>query len=91
MRSYTIDGNNFNGVETFYDEITSVFAFPDYFGRNLDAVYDCLTDIGDDVEIIWLNSVKSKEELSRDTTQAGFYGSLIRTLAEVPDLTLILK
>lgn len=91
MRKYTIDGEDFNGVETFYDELSKIFAFPDYFGRNLDGIYDCLTDIDDEIELIWLNHKKSKDELSKDTTQAGFYGTLMYTFKDVPNLTLTLK
>ena len=29
----------------FFQEIAHVLSFPDYFGRNWDAVYDCLTDL----------------------------------------------
>ncbi len=32
-------------VEAVYDYLTEELAFPDYFGRNLDALHDCLTDI----------------------------------------------
>ncbi len=88
MRTYTIDGKNFDGVETFYDEIARVCAFPDYFGRNLDALYECLIDIDDEMLIVWKNNKKSKQELSADTSQAGFYGSLLRTFDDVPGLTL---
>lgn len=28
------------------------FGFPEYYGENLDALYDCLTDIAEDMEIV---------------------------------------
>ena len=31
--------------EAVYDYLTRELAFPAYFGRNLDALHDCLTDI----------------------------------------------
>lgn len=91
MKSYVIDGNNFNGVETFYDECIRVFAFPDYFGRNLDALYEMLVDMDDEIEIRWKNSNKSKMDFSSDATQIGFFGTLVRTMEDVPDLKLILE
>ena len=32
-------------AEAVYDYLTAELALPDYFGRNLDALHDCLTDI----------------------------------------------
>ena len=32
--------------EAVYDYLQEELCLPDYFGRNLDALHDCLTDIG---------------------------------------------
>ena len=32
--------------DAVYDYLSEELAFPPYFGRNLDALHDCLTDIG---------------------------------------------
>ena len=32
-------------AEAVYDHLSEELAFPPYFGRNLDALHDCLTDI----------------------------------------------
>lgn len=39
-----------------HDYIMEVLDFPDYYGKNLDALYDCLTDIGVRTEIHLVNS-----------------------------------
>lgn len=39
-----------------HDYIMEVLNFPDYYGKNLDALYDCLTDIGVRTEIHLVNS-----------------------------------
>jgi RNAse (barnase) inhibitor barstar len=39
-----LDGNLAESREEFFTEIARAMHFPDYFGRNWDAVYDCLTD-----------------------------------------------
>ena len=39
-----LDGNKAGTRAGFFQEIAGALHFPDYFGRNWDAVYDCLTD-----------------------------------------------
>ena len=36
--------------------------FPDYYGKNLDALYDCLCEIGIETQIVLVNS----SEVSKD-------------------------
>ena len=38
-----------------HDYLKRIFNFPDYYGKNLDALYDCLTDIGVETEVRLLN------------------------------------
>lgn len=42
MKTYVLDSARFSDVESFYDEVSAIFGFPEYFGRNLDAMADCL-------------------------------------------------
>lgn len=88
---YTLDASRFNGMETFYDEVIRTFSFPDHFGRNLDALYDCLTDIGEDMNVIWINSEKSRTDFADDATQPGFFGQVVATFREVHGLELELR
>lgn len=39
-------------AEAVYEYLRKELAFPPYFGRNLDALYDCLTDIGAPTHLI---------------------------------------
>ena len=39
-----VDGNVAANRDGFFDELSRTMRFPDYFGRNWDAVFDCLTD-----------------------------------------------
>ena len=45
-----------------HDYLKKSLNFPDYYGKNLDALYDCLTDIGVDTEIV----LKNKSYVSYD-------------------------
>ena len=35
-----------------HDDLAEAFGFPAYYGRNLDALHDCLGDIGEDTAVI---------------------------------------
>lgn len=35
-----------------HDYLAEALNFPDYYGKNLDALYDCLTEISCDIELI---------------------------------------
>ncbi len=45
-----------------HDYLKDALNFPDYYGKNLDALYDCLCEIGVETEIVLINS----EEVSKD-------------------------
>ena len=40
-----IDSRKVKTRERFHDEVSSAFRFPDYYGRNIHALRDCLTDL----------------------------------------------
>jgi ribonuclease inhibitor len=91
MKQYIIDGNHFSEVESFYKEVSQVFSLPDYFGNNLDALYDVLSDMEEPIEVIWQNSQKSKIDFSKSKDRPTFFAQVISTLQEVPHLTLTLE
>lgn len=43
-----------------HDYIMEALDFPEYYGKNLDALYDCLTEISCEIELI------NSEEVSED-------------------------
>lgn len=45
-----------------HDYLKDVLNFPEYYGKNLDALYDCLCEIGVETEIVLING----EGLSKD-------------------------
>lgn len=48
-----IDGNLIK--EDGHDYLKDALNFPEYYGKNLDALYDCLCEIGIETEIILIN------------------------------------
>lgn len=50
MKQITLDGNILADAVKVHDYIKEMLGFPEYYGKNLDALYDCLTDL-EDMEI----------------------------------------
>ncbi len=60
---YTLDFSNVNYFFEFHFVIKEELDFPDYYGCNWSAFWDCLTDMVDDpvhIEIIGLDNVERK-------------------------------
>lgn len=53
MKTIELDGKLIK--KEGHDYLKEMFNFPDYYGKNLDALYDCLTDIGVETEVRLLN------------------------------------
>ena len=64
-----LNGHKIHTLAQFYDVINKKLQLPDYFGRNLDALNDCLKDYNDLTIAIWHgDTFLSKEKSSlRDT------------------------
>ena len=60
----TIDGTAFSDVSSFYQYLSLLFGFPEWFWWNLDALYDILSDTNISYKIIWENAAISKKNLS---------------------------
>ena len=41
-----LDGSQAQTIESFYDLIAQILNFPDYFGKNLDALDEMINDLG---------------------------------------------
>jgi hypothetical protein len=89
---HPVDGRDMPNKAAALDAIAAVLSFPDYFGRNLDALYDLLTDLS------WLPAgehvlVWSQPAVLRRGDPAGYAG-LAATLRDAvaagggPDRTL---
>ena len=62
----SIDGNKISTEEEFHIEISKALKFPDYYGKNLDALWDCLTGyIDTNINLIWSNHQFSKTSLGK--------------------------
>ena len=44
MQSYRLDGSYFQSPESMHEHLLTQFAFPSYYGKNLDAFWDCISE-----------------------------------------------
>jgi ribonuclease inhibitor len=47
MKRITLDARKMNTRENAHEYLAKKCGFPDYYGKNLDAAYDCLTSMVD--------------------------------------------
>ena len=57
MKQVILNGNILADATQVHDYLKEMLEFPEYYGKNLDALHDCLTDL-EDVEI----TITSPEE-----------------------------
>jgi len=85
-----IDGIAFSSAERLHDELALKLGFPDWYGRNWDALLDCLSSIDDPASNLCAHwefrsgkrLVFSVRSLSMDSTDAGLLLLLAQTLAD---------
>lgn len=51
MKQIILDGNVLADAAKVHDYLMEMLDFPEYYGKNLDALHDCLTDL-EDIEIM---------------------------------------
>ena len=67
MRTITLDLERMTSVPALHKYLRSALALPVYYGANLDALYDCLTEIAETTQIVVPDNVTDNEKL-------GWYG-----------------
>ena len=50
MKQITLDGNRLCDASSVHTYLKDMLDFPEYYGNNFDALYDCLTDL-EEIEI----------------------------------------
>lgn len=55
MEIIILDGNRMTSRDRAYEYINKTMRFPEYAGKNLDALHDCLSELSGDVIIIIQN------------------------------------
>lgn len=80
MRQHvTLSGNKMTSREVLHTYLAKKLAFPSYYGKNLDALHDCLTERCDPLHITVTYTERLKENL-------GDYGdALLQVLQDIAE------
>ncbi|ETP73399.1 Barstar, RNAse (barnase) inhibitor [Lachnospiraceae bacterium JC7] len=83
---YFLDLSDVTDRDELYDAIEDQLPVPNYFGRNLDALYDDLSEVIDDCTLI----VKNFEEFAEHDPQyfKKFKHTLKDLMVEIPDFSV---
>lgn len=63
MRTVYLDLNEMRTPDDFHVHIANLLKFPGFYAKNLNALFDCLTDIGEDTEIVFPQAAVKPEYL----------------------------
>ena len=63
MMKIILDGNDILNREDFFEAVNQSLDFPDYFGNNLDALYDVLTEDFEEKTIVVKGIEQSSDEM----------------------------
>jgi len=67
VKRCVLEGASVRSLNELYDELARCLPLPDYFGRNLDALWDVLSsDIEGPFEIVWRSAELSKQAMGAD-------------------------
>ncbi len=60
-----LDGKKMCGRREAHDHLQQQLSLPDYYGRNLDALYDCLTERSERTELVLVDYDLCREALGK--------------------------
>ena len=75
MRKITLDIERMRSLPMLHKYLHTALALPEYYGTNLDALYDCLTEIAEPTELVVPKKVA-------DEAYLGWYGQQFLQLLE---------
>ena len=79
MKRIRLDGKKMTSRSQAHEYIMKKLNFPEYYGKNLDALADCLSEISDETEIRITNEDKLIENLGNQ------YKGFIRVFSDIAE------
>lgn len=87
MAEITLDGMEIQSMEEVHDLFARGLDLPEWYGRNLDALFDCLTDAHEPLTVRLLHEDELRERLGR--RGSALIRLLRRAARETPNVTLL--
>ncbi len=84
MNRVQISAATWDTPEKAHDALKKALSFPDYYGRNLDALHDCLTDLKD-TQLVIEDCAVASEKMEK---WPGFLSVFFDSAAENPGLEI---
>ncbi len=78
---YTIDLSDVGDKEALHDKLAHSLPLPDYYGRNLDALYDCLLEPHEPWNISFTGCGQAESRLG------GYFAGFRDTFADAEEFT----
>lgn len=75
MRVCVLDGREIKDRETLHEVLAEALKLPDWYGRNLDALFDCLTEVQEETYV----QILQEEELDM---HLGSYGEALKKVLQ---------
>lgn len=89
MAEIILDGLELQSLEEVHDRFARALALPEWYGRNLDALFDCLTEQSEPMTVRLLHQEALEDRLGR--RGLALVRLLRRAAAENPRVTLLRK
>jgi RNAse (barnase) inhibitor barstar len=71
MKIHKIDADEIDNWDKFHDYFFEEFSFPGYYGRNMNAWIDCMSDLTpEEGHIIHINNIKKLKEKNMEIYEA---------------------
>ena len=77
MKIVLLDGEKIDSKADVHAAFAKALSFPEYYGNNLDALHDMLTERSDEIGVIAVNVEMLSEKLGK------WWNSLLRLLGDV--------
>ena len=85
MKNLIIDGQKTHDRAGLHQYIAKELDFPQWYGKNLDALFDCLTDLTEETHIEVVNRDDLYEALG------GYANALLKVLSEASEINRMIE